>query len=220
MKSHAPRITHSYTMLEKLIEDWSSISGKCLVYQHEADEDVKHTHCHLLLEECQIGEAGIIKRALKHIQLKGNNDWSFVQKDYNGDVEKYITYMTKGKYDPVYNKGYCPLYLEECKKKWVDYPVLNSKKVKQEPIDKKETVLIQQWLDFKSECMPTGNYSKHLELKDFRGVAIAYWRKRNKGLMPTASTYKRFLVSLYLEYCEMANKPLTEQVIDEVDQRM
>jgi len=220
MNVHALRITRDYTSLTALVMDWAEVSGKCLVYQHDADEEVKATHCHFLIEQCEVKEGALIKRGLKHIQLKGNNDWSFVQKEYNGNVEKYITYMTKGKLDPVYNKGYEPSYLEECKKRWVDYTQIQKEPKALSLVDKKETALIQQWLDYKKECMPTGNYSKHLELKDFRGISIAYWRKRNKGLMPTASTYKRFLVSLYLEYCEMANKPLTEQVIDEVDQRM
>lgn len=223
MNVHATRISRDNLMLTGIVNDWASISGKCLVYQHPADEEVATTHCHFLIEECQIGQAGLIKRALKYIQLKGNNDWSFVQKEYDGNVEKYIIYMTKGQYDPVYNQGYDPLYLEECKKKWVEHPRSRDSKLYTEQVktcDPKETALIKQWLDYRNECMPTGNYSKHMELNDFRGISIAYWRKRNKGLMPTASTYKRFLVSLYLEYCEEAKKPLTEQVIEEIDKRM
>jgi len=230
MNEHACRITREYSALigdAGLIPDWLKVSGKLLVYQHPADEEVKKTHCHFLIEECSIGQEGLKKR-VKHYQFNGNSDWSFSQKEYDGNVEKYIIYMTKGYLDPVYNVGYCPLYLEECKKKWVSHPCRrkddelnpeNAYMVK--PLkDAKETALIQQWLDYKKECLPTGNFSHHLELKDFRGVSISYWRKRNKGLMPTASTYKRFLVSLYLEYCDLVKKPLTEQVIDEVDERM
>jgi len=222
MNNHACRISRSYDELKELITDWATVCDKLLVYQHPADEEIKKTHLHFLMEGCRIGEEGIKKRSKTFIKLHGNEDWSFSQKEYDGQVQKYIIYMTKGLYEPVYNKGYCLIDLEECKKAWIP----PEKEMRHAPgmtatlVCKKETILIQQWLDYKKECMPTGNFSHHQELKDFRGVSISYWRKRNKGLMPTASTYKRFLVSLYLEYCDLVKKPLTEQVIDEVDERM
>ena len=212
-------------MLERVIMDWLEVSGKCLVYQHEADSEIKKTHCHILIEECSIGQEGLLKRARKIITLKGNDDHAWSQKEYGGDVERYIVYMTKGKHDPVYNKGYCPLYLEECKKKWVEPSKAPGKadlsRARAEGTDPKDNALISQYKDYVKHCLEDGRHlNEHMELKDFRGMSITFWRKRNHGLMPTASTYKRFLVSVYLEYCDRYRKPMSEQVIDEVDERM
>lgn len=116
MNTHACRISRDYSELKELIANWTTVCSKLLVYQHPADEEVKKTHCHFLMEGCRIGQEGLRKRVKTIIQLYGNDDWSFVQKEYDGQVERYIIYMTKGHLDPVYNVGYCPVYLEECRK--------------------------------------------------------------------------------------------------------
>lgn len=224
MNVHALRISRDNTDLQEVFDDWAKVSGKLLVYRHDADEEVETTHCHFLIEECSIGTAEGLRKRVKHMGFKGNGDWAFTAPPENeSQTQRYITYMTKGKLDPVYNKGYDPKYLEECKKKWVEYESTSAPKTKDiAVVDRKETALIQQWLEYRDYCMSYKDVkvTKHMELRDFRGMSIAYWKTKNKGLMPTASTYKRFLVSIYIYYCDTVGKPTSEQVIDEIDNRM
>lgn len=217
--NHACRISRSSVTLEPVWTNWATTSGKVLVYQHEADDEVSVQHCHFLIQECSIGEEGLKKRIKPIITLSGNKDWSFVQKEYDGNVERYITYMTKGHLNPVFNQGYDPEYLEYCKSKWVQPRQTNSPAneiIKTEP---KDSQLIQMWMEFQEHVF-THNLNDHMELKDFRGIAILWWRKRSKGLMPTGPTFNRFLVSVYLEYRDRRHLPLTIQAIDEVCDKM
>jgi len=223
---HACRISRPSKYLETVWENWAKTSAKVLVYEHVADDEISVTHCHVLIQECAIGEEGLKKRIKSLIQLSGNKDWSFT--DRNGkDAERYIIYMTKGHLNPVYNKGYDPEYLEACKAKWhscrptaKEQENLNdtprNEMIKTEP---KDSQLIQMWMEFQEHVF-THNLNDHMELKDFRGIAILWWRKRSKGLMPTGPTFNRFLVSVYLEYRDRKHLPLTEQAIDEVCDKM
>jgi len=221
MNVHALRISRDNTDLQQVFDDWAKVAGKLLVYRHDADEEVKTTHCHFLIEECSIGTAEGLRKRVKHLGFSGNKDWAFTDPPTTDESrDKYITYMTKGHLDPVYNKGYDPEYLEECKKKWVDYESPSAPKTAiTVVVDRKENALIQQWLEYQKYCMDRPLHG-HMELNDFRGMSISYWKSKNKGLMPTASTYKRFLVSIYLHYCDTYRKPMSEQVIEEVDKRM
>jgi len=221
MNVHALRISRDSSEIQAVFDDWAKVSGKLLVYRHDADEEVNRTHCHFLIEECTIGTAEGLRKRVKHMGFNGNKDWAFTEAPITDEQrDKYITYMTKGHLDPVYNKGYDPVYLEERKNAWVDYDAPSVPKTKDtEVVDRKETALIKQWLEYQKYCMDRPLHD-HMELVDFRGMSITYWKSKNKGLMPTASTYKRFLVSIYLHYCDTHRKPMSEQVIEEVDKRM
>ena len=221
MNVHTLRITRPYEDIKDVIMDWVKVSGKLLVYQHDKDAEIASTHCHLLIEGCEVGIEGLKKR-VKSKGFNGNKDWSFTKPE--DTTEKYIVYMTKGILDPVYNENYDTSYLEKCKQAWVPpnagkADLSSARKSHATDIDKKETLLIKQWLEYKEYCMNRPLHG-HMELIDFRGMSINYWKTKNKGLMPTASTYKRFLVSVYIYYCDTHRKPMSEQVIDEIDQRM
>jgi len=217
MNVHTLRITRAYEDIKDVIMDWIKVSGKLLVYQHDADDEVAQTHVHLLIEECALGIEGLKKR-VKHKGFNGNKDWSFTKPDIDKEnYNEYIAYMSKGHYDPVYNHNYDMTYLETCKNKWVEHK--KKEHAPKEHVDKKETILIQQWIEYRDYCM-NRPLNDHMQLTDFRGMSINYWKTKNKGLMPTASTYKRFLVSVYIYYCDTHRKPMSEQVIDEIDQRM
>jgi hypothetical protein len=64
------------------------------------------------VQKKQLRNIGIV-----HVNLKGNENCSF--KDAL-TWEKPVTYMTKGVYDPKYNKGFTEVELNELKAKWVE----------------------------------------------------------------------------------------------------
>ena len=127
---YAVRLRASYEALQGTIGAWALRCDGVLCYEHV--ERAENIHCHLLLDNvgCSIDTLKGIMR--QHgIDLKGAGQLSFKTK-YKlacGDVVnitadnlgKYITYMTKGKYDPKYNKGYDPARIAQLKSEWVVY---------------------------------------------------------------------------------------------------
>lgn len=112
------------------IRDW--VQGlkaeRIIAYQHDADDEVSRTHVHLLVLQSQI-KPDAMKTRFK--TLYGNidkTDWSFTSafKD-EGKVtpisddssSKFITYMSKGHLEPVYNIGYELDEVNRLKSLWV-----------------------------------------------------------------------------------------------------
>lgn len=140
----AVRISRSYEEVYDWVNDLTA--DKILVYQHDADDEVKRTHIHMLLIGSTLKPDALKARYKK---LYGNieaKDWSFKKSD--GDV-KYITYMSKGIIPPSFSKGYTVSEIEEYTKQWVDKTNLkleNGKFVRDinEPNQKTKHQLLEQ----------------------------------------------------------------------------
>lgn len=201
MTTHVARITRSYQDISELITNWSSTATQVLVYEHASDEEIKKTHCHLLIIDCEIGQEGLKKRA-RDYNFSGNKDWSF--SNPHSDTDKYVTYMTKGTLQPSYNKGFSPEFLELRKSSWISPPGEQAQPaaVIKPAEDHSLNALYQQYLNdvLGDDVAALGN---QLTIDHFRGPSLSWWRKRNGGLLPQTSTYKRFLTSLYMEYMDL-----------------
>lgn len=92
-----------------------------VVYQHDADEDVSRTHVHALVLRPQVS-IDTMKRWIKQslgVEDMPKSDWSFK----NGCDRNFITYMSKGKLEPVQSKslpismcnGYRDMWVEHVK---------------------------------------------------------------------------------------------------------
>lgn len=127
--NYAIRFTESYETIKTTVSDWSLKSEKVLCYQHTGSKTEK-VHCHLLLVGCSITPDQLKNLGKSHgLSGKGNGYWSFKTsfKDKSTGakfpitdetIPKYICYMSKGIYDPLFNKGYEPDFLVDCKSKW------------------------------------------------------------------------------------------------------
>lgn len=98
---YAIRITRSYDE----IKDWVNAleADKMIVYEHSADHAVTRTHIHMLLVNSKLKPDAMKARYKKLYNTIDKADWSF--KSADADYEKYITYMSKGKLQPLVNKG-------------------------------------------------------------------------------------------------------------------
>lgn len=111
---YAVRITRTY---DELGDSVKSIAQKCkqvIVYQHEGSR----LHCHLLLVECKVSTDTLKNYFKKTLGVVDKSDWSF--KVCNEFTNKYITYMSKGKYKPSFVKGFEENFIEERQKEWVE----------------------------------------------------------------------------------------------------
>lgn len=216
--NHVCRITRPADQLSDLFATWAKVSGQVLAYQHDADDKVKTTHCHVLIQGCKIGQEGLRKRALKILTLYGNEDWSFAQDEFDA-TKNPIRYMTKGKYDPVYNKGYHELLIQSEKAAWIDHDKKPEPQIIHQIPDKikEDTSLQAVYLQYEDDILGNdiSKLADNLTIDYFRGPSIKWWRKRCR-LMPVSSTYKRFLVSVYLEYKDLKRAPLDLFTIEEV----
>lgn len=117
--NYAVRITHSYDVCKALVNEWSHRCEKLLVYEHVGSVTEK-VHIHLILEQSDTGKKWLRELGSRHgINLKGNKFCSF--KEFDGDKTAMV-YMTKGIFEPKFNKGYSLDDIALWKSQWVDKP--------------------------------------------------------------------------------------------------
>jgi len=111
------RISHPWEKVETLVDKWSKHFSACVVYEHEADEEVKRTHCHMVITGLSVG-----RKRLRQIAdaiafpIKGNENCSIVA--YDGGEVPYV-YMAKGSLEPVYSRGFDQSHHTRWKDAWV-----------------------------------------------------------------------------------------------------
>ena len=87
--------------------------------EHEKDEAVSRTHCHVYLEGVEMGAEGLKKRLMKQLALTTRpkrDRWSFPEGV--DSVEDFIVYALKGKLSPFYVRGEFVEDLDECRSVW------------------------------------------------------------------------------------------------------
>lgn len=173
---YAVRLRASWDALRTTIGAWALRCDKVLLYEHA--ERHENLHCHLLLEgvSCSIDTLKNDMRA-HGIDLKGAGQLSFKSKFKLRDGStiniteankgRYVTYMSKGKYDPLYNKGYDPVWIAEQKSRWVEYDNTPEHPFKQ-VYDDFETFVC------KALTAPEYAMVNHLGLSKDRVVKLAY----------------------------------------------
>ena len=114
---HAVRVSHTFEKAKAMVSRWSLECDKMVVYRHK--EGTPKEHLHLLMEGCRIGKKQLRNIGAEFIDLKGTEKCKF-EDQTTQDLSKYISYMTKGKYDPMFFTGYEVSYLAECKSKGYD----------------------------------------------------------------------------------------------------
>jgi len=129
--NYAVRLRTSYETLKTTVADWALLSEKLLCYEH--NDKKENVHCHFLLYGVYDSVDTLKRKMRSHgIDLKGSGQLSFktsfklkdgTKVDITDEtIPKYVTYMSKGKYDPSYNKGYDPEFIAACKAAWINHP--------------------------------------------------------------------------------------------------
>jgi len=137
MPHYAVRITHSYEHCKRVIGLWALRCQKMIVYEHEGEKTNK-VHIHVALFNTSIDKKQLRNVAASTgLPCKGNENMAFTKKDWDLDPI-YITYMTKGKHDPKYNKGYSDEEVSTFRNNWVE-PAVYQKK------DPKDVELYNDW---------------------------------------------------------------------------
>lgn len=117
----------------RISRPYSDISGwittescsTCIVYEHEADEEIKRTHCHMWVKGIECNTDTLKNHIKKVLGKVDKSDWAFMaihpktKTPYNDTL---ITYMSKGVLQPMYKKNWTFEEVEEYRKKWVANP--------------------------------------------------------------------------------------------------
>lgn len=115
------RITRTYDELHELLD--SIECDKIIAYEHQGDESVSRSHCHILLIGSKIKPDAIKTRYRKMYGDIERGDWSF--KKCCNEYLPTITYMSKGHIAPRLCKGFEPESIIELTNKWVDPKLTN-----------------------------------------------------------------------------------------------
>lgn len=112
------RITRTYEELKPWIQNLSDKCEKLIVYQHDADEDVSRTHCHLMIIGYTTSDETMKMQLTKILgQRPEKTDWAWDPSVRSEDDS--ISYMSKKDLQPMYNKGYEDSYVVERSTKYV-----------------------------------------------------------------------------------------------------
>jgi len=125
----AVRLRLPYDNLRQVFSDWALRSQRLVVYEHPEEDNI---HCHALLLNVGVSENTLRNDIKKHgLPLKGAGQLSFKTTYKTPDKQvvditdesapQFITYMSKGKYDPKYVKGYDDEFMVSRRSIWVDY---------------------------------------------------------------------------------------------------
>lgn len=112
--SYFVRITKAYHDVSGMITDWANRAAKVVCYEHVGTETEK-VHIHVLLVDCEV-EKKMLKTMVSKYNLKGNKDWSWKERKDLSDTP--MIYMTKGKLDPKFLKGYTEQEAQGWKTRW------------------------------------------------------------------------------------------------------
>jgi len=121
------RLTYSYELeqTKKIISHWSQHCEAMAVYEH-VGEETKKPHIHILIKGCNITTKRLRQIAQEYNKLiRGNEVMSC--KACTDKPDDSIIYMSKGKYDPVYYKGFQESIFAEKKALWVEAPAKTSR---------------------------------------------------------------------------------------------
>lgn len=126
--NYSVRITLPFSDISGTVREWALKVDNLACYEHTRDSGANRTHCHLLLMFSSVetdGLKAIMKQTTKSSLMgNGNSFWSFKTKSKkHGPITpetapKFITYMSKGVFDPKYVKGYDEEFIEARKAAW------------------------------------------------------------------------------------------------------
>lgn len=153
------RVTLCSEFMRPAYSSLSEVCDKLLIYEHsrETGTSAKETHVHMYMTGCKVSTDTLKNTIKRHAfttgsmvadTRRGNGFWSFATQYKKEPVTSgCIPYMTKGKLDPVLNKGFTQEEIDTHKSAWVDITPLRKGTLTQyltKPETQKESKMRQQ----------------------------------------------------------------------------
>lgn len=215
MKNHFHlRLTVQPKGLPAITPDISGMLGRFdkYVLAHEISEDsIPHYHLYGETDEC---EKTVRTHIVSTCQIpivgrgKTNGYYCFKFNQYSRPSPEYV--CAEG--DIRASKGYTKEALDEYIRKGKETYLTNKRdqqagRLQIAPASEASGIkavknVTDLYLEYIDEVIPK-QLTKDFTVVELRSKSISWWRKRNAGLMPVTTTYKRFLVSAILELNEL-----------------
>jgi len=188
------RVTYSYDKIASMVSLWSCRSEKLVVYEHVGEKTEK-IHCHILILGCNIHKKQLRNLGSTCVSLKGNELCSFKECDQHWKTA--CVYMTKGKLDPKYLKGFSQDEAEKWKSEFVEPP--HSEKVSSR--EKLYNEFFQVLPDF-DEVPASSRSEVYWKFNYLKPYARRYAFQRNSYLWTpkAANDYKMLLMTYCFRY--------------------
>jgi len=190
--SHAyfGNVNRSFVDISGVLLSWSELSEKFIVYEHTPDDGCAKAHCHVLALGIQLDTKQLYKRKeWKALGMNGRNkEFGFAIYEPGRNT---LEYMSKGMFDPKFNKGFTQEEIDAAKAKGYSKKIV----VENEDVKNvKESEFEQMRKDFQDSYY-YNNTSKPMLVDVRRWVFRWYWNRN--GQAPFALNYKRNASSLY-----------------------
>lgn len=219
MSNYAVRIASPYSKIERGVQSVALRADKVLAYEHVGTVTEKiHVHLVIMGARCDV-------KTLKSDMVKGgvvvkgatatNGDWSWktsfkdkVTKEVisidDTNVNKYVTYMTKGNLDPKYNKGFTDEVIADAKSQWVDPPLKQASRQERLyyefdvliPKDLPTSCVFVEFIDGTQVTYPKGKYRG---FEYVRNMAFKFAMEKCRGILGPGA--KSMIQMLYQTYC-------------------
>lgn len=199
--NYAPRLTYSYESLAPWVSRVAMVSEKVIVYEHADNPD--NIHIHMLVMGCNVDVKTLknwVKETLSLTPVR--TKWAFPQtyKNRHGEPtgvdEGFVKYMTKGKLDPKYNKGFSPEFVAEQKKMGWDNAAT--------PAAKRQSKAQKYYDDMVKWMFDKDNHKESLDLTNpytVKTTAWIYMMQHTPMPMPyELSLYKASVIRFCFDY--------------------
>lgn len=200
----AVRITRPFSDLSGTVRQWALKAERLVVYEHN-DDGAERIHCHMLLlgVGCDAERLKqIVKETCPGTIGKGNSFWSFKTKVAKvGQVDDtkcstFITYMTKGKYDAKYVKGWSEEELEVLKGEWVENTPMECRLYTVFETD----AVYQAYVENPTSFEPGSTVRMYADKVDVVAKVARRWAFSQTKFVWTAAT-SRLAKMVFLTYC-------------------
>lgn len=112
------RVTYPYVRLKGFTERLLNVCERVAVYEHDASR----IHIHAYIEKCSVSAQTMKNWIIEVVDETPSRDmWSFKTKTREGPAEpRFLTYMSKGKLEPVFVKGFTQDQIDYYRSQWVE----------------------------------------------------------------------------------------------------
>lgn len=220
----AVRITRTFDELKPFFVKFAAHKDSlCLVYQHDADEDVSRTHCHAMLTGT-VASTDTLKRWVKDVVGPvEKHDWSFTR---CREEAKYVTYMSKGKLDPVFCQGIDAEKVAALRAEWKEPQAVARSKSKGEDVTSYTMAEeLAQWINsqdkeiYDKQLGMIVNLMNRIEMRDMILQCIKIHNKYRKGYCDF-SLVRVIQTAQGLCNCERWKEQLVSKVVEKLSLRI
>lgn len=216
------RITYPYVRLKGFTQRLLEVCDRLAIYQHEASR----IHIHAYLERCSVTTETMKNWIRQDVDEQPTKDmWSFKTKTREGPAEeRFLTYMSKGKLEPVLVKGFTQEQLNYHRSQWVDLTTDSGTPAE----SSKDTVTIYrmarelaQYIDTRSQSeydLVQGRFISANEAVTMREVVLHAIRIHNKYQKSYTDFCIQRLVQTAMGLCNV--HALKEQLVEKCIKRL